>query len=189
MVHRKPAKGACIAVRENEFQTFESHKDKEISLLFKQFAKKTTKKPRLFHLKTDMSDGFYGMTQRKNPWHETNKTSDSPKKNCAYSTYSIVFGDQWVNCLFGSFAHLFYGGGGWVPIFRVCSDLDQNRAILWSKSEMKHPKHPKHLKHLKHLLWMLDCFFVNISKNLVAKLRMACTEGKTKRECCLFWGG
>ena len=58
MVHRKPAKGACIAVRENEFQTFESHKDKEISLLFKQFAKKTTKKPRLFHLKTAMSDGF-----------------------------------------------------------------------------------------------------------------------------------
>ena len=57
MVHRKPAKEACIAVRENEFQTFESHKDKEISLLFKQFAKKTTKKPRLFHLKTAMSDG------------------------------------------------------------------------------------------------------------------------------------
>ena len=123
MVHRKPAKGACIAVRENEFQTFESHKDKEISLLFKQFAKKTTKKPRHFHLKTAMSDGFYGMTQRKNPWHETNKTSASPKKNCAYSTYSTVFVDQWVNCFFGSFPHPLYGRGGWVPIFRVCSGL------------------------------------------------------------------
>ena len=28
-----------------------------------------------------------------------------------------------------------------------CSDLDQKRAIFWSKSEMKHPKHLKHLKH------------------------------------------
>ena len=27
-----------------------------------------------------------------------------------------------------------------------CSDLDQNRAVLWSKSEMKH---------LKHFVWML----------------------------------
>ena len=29
----------------------------------------------------------------------------------------------------------------------LCSDLDQKRAIFWSKSEMKHLKHPKHLKH------------------------------------------
>ena len=35
----------------------------------------------------------------------------------------------------------------------------------------------------------VNCFFVNISKNLVAKLRMACTEGKTNKECCVFWGG
>ena len=33
-----------------------------------------------------------------------------------------------------------------------------------------------------------DCFFVNISKNSVAKLRMADAVGKTNRECCLFWG-
>ena len=26
---------------------------------------------------------------------------------------------KWVNCLFGCFAHPFYGGGGWVPIFLV----------------------------------------------------------------------
>ena len=75
------------------------------------------------------------------------------RKYTAYSLQDrIVFVDQWVNCLFGCFAHPFYGGGGWVPIFRVCSDLDQNRAVLWSKSEMKHLKHPKHLKHLNHLL-------------------------------------
>ena len=33
-----------------------------------------------------------------------------------------------------------------------------------------------------------DCFFVNISKNLVAKLMMVSTEGNTNRECSLFWG-
>ena len=140
-------------------------------MLFKQFAKKTTKKPRHFHLKTAMSDGFYGMTQRKNPWHETNKTSASPKKNCAYSTYSTVFVDKWVDCLFGSFAHLFYGGGGWVPVCGFCSDLDQNRAILWSKSEMKHLKHPKHLKHLKHFLWMFGLLFCQHFKELGGKVK------------------
>ena len=34
-----------------------------------------------------------------------------------------------------------------------------------------------------------DCFFVNISKNLLAKLRMVWTGGNTKRECCFFRGG
>ena len=34
-----------------------------------------------------------------------------------------------------------------------------------------------------------DCFFVNISKNLVANLRMECTEGNTNRECSFFLGG
>ena len=34
---------------------------------------------------------------------------------------------------------------------RFSSDLDQKRAVLWSKSEMKHPKH---LEHLEHFLWM-----------------------------------
>ena len=43
---------------------------------------------------------------------------------------------------------------GGYRFFGICSDLDQNRAVLWSKSEMKHLKHPKHLKHMKHFLWM-----------------------------------
>ena len=30
-----------------------------------------------------------------------------------------MFVDQWVNCFFGCFAHPLYGGGGWVPVFRV----------------------------------------------------------------------
>ena len=67
------------------------------------------------------------------------------EKNCAYSTYSIVFVDKWVNCLFGCFPHPLDDGGGWVPIFRVCSDLDQKRAVFWFKSEMKHLKHPETL--------------------------------------------
>ena len=46
-----------------------------------------------------------------------------------------------------------------MPIFRVCSDLDQKGAVLWFKSEMKHLKHPKHLKHLKHFLWMPGLLF------------------------------
>ena len=36
-----------------------------------------------------------------------------------------------------------------------CSDLDQKRAVFWSKSEMKHLKHLKHSEHLKHFVWML----------------------------------
>ena len=102
---------------------------------------------------------------------EDNKKSASPKKNCAYSLPDRnVFVGRWVNCLFGSFPHPFYGGGGWVPIFRVCSDLDQNRAVLWSKSEMKHLKHPKHLKHLKHLMWMFGLLFCKHFKDLGGKV-------------------
>ena len=67
---------------------------------------------------------------------EENKKSATPKKNAAYSLQdSIVFVDQLVNCLFGSFPHPFCGGGGRVPVCGFCSDLDQNRAVLWSKSE------------------------------------------------------
>ena len=54
-----------------------------------------------------------------------------------------------------------------------CSDLDQNRAVLWSKSEMKHLKHPKHLKHLKHLkhsLWMFELLFCQDIKELGGKV-------------------
>ena len=50
-----------------------------------------------------------------------------------------------------------------------CSDLDQNRAVLWSKSEMKHPKHLKHLKHLKHFLWMFGLLFCQHFKELGGK--------------------
>ena len=66
------------------------------------------------------------------------------EKNTAYGLQDrIVFVDQWVNCLFGSFPHPLDGGGGWVPIFRVCSDLDQNRAVFWSKSEHETPETPE----------------------------------------------
>ena len=94
---------------------------------------------------------------------EENKKSATPKKICGYSLPDRnVFVDQWVNCFFEYFPHLSCGEGWRVPIFRLCSDLDQKEAVLWSKSEMKHLKHlkhPKHLKHLKHLLWMFGLLF------------------------------
>ena len=41
------------------------------------------------------------------------KKSAPPKKNCAYRFPDRnVYVDKWVNCLFGSFPHPFYGGGG-----------------------------------------------------------------------------
>ena len=46
----------------------------------------------------------------------------------------------------------------------VSSDLDQNRAVLWSKSEMKHPKH------LKHFLWMPGLLFCKHFKELGGKV-------------------
>ena len=74
---------------------------------------------------------------------EKNKTPAPPKINHTYSLPDRnVYVDKWVNCLFGSFPHPFYGGGGWVPIFRVCSDLDQKGAVLWSKSEHETPETP-----------------------------------------------
>ena len=103
---------------------------------------------------------------------EKNKKPAPPKKNHAYRLPDRnVYVDKWVDCLFGSFPHPFYGGGGWVPIFRVCSDLDQNRAVFWSKSEMKHLKHPKHLKHLIHLLWMFGLLFCQHIKELGGKVK------------------
>ena len=107
------------------------------------------------------------------------KKSASPKKNCAYSLPDRnVFVGRWVNCLFGSFPHPFYGGGGWVPIFRLCSDLDQKGAVLWSKSEMKHLKHPKHLKHLIHLLWMFGLLFCQHFKDLGGKVNDGVHRGQ-----------
>ena len=75
------------------------------------------------------------------------RTKSQLRKKNAYSLQDrIVFVDQWVNCLFGSFPHPLYGRGGWVPIFRVCSDLDQNRAVFWSKSEHETPETPETLE-------------------------------------------
>ena len=102
---------------------------------------------------------------------EKNKKPAPPKINHAYRLpVRNMYVDKWVNCLFGSFPHPFYGGGGWVPICGFCSDLDQNRAVLWSKSEMKHLKHPKHLKHLKHSLWMFGLLFCKHFKELGGKV-------------------
>ena len=107
------------------------------------------------------------------------KKSAAPKKNHAYSLPDgNVYVDKWVNCLFGCLTHPLYGGGGWVSIFRVCSDLDQNRAVLWSKSEMKHLKHPKHLKHLKHCLWMLGLLFCKHFKELGGKVNDGVHKGQ-----------
>ena len=49
---------------------------------------------------------------------EKNKKPAPPKKNHAYRLPDRnVYVDKWVDCLFGSFPHPFYGGGRWVPIF------------------------------------------------------------------------
>lgn len=110
------------------------------------------------------------------------------EKNCAYSTYSIVFVDKWVNCLFGSFPHPFCGGGGRVPVCGFCSDLDQNRAVLWFKSEMKHLKHPKHLKHLKCCLWMFGLLFCQHFKELGGKVKDGVHRGQDQKGMFLFEG-
>ena len=110
------------------------------------------------------------------------------EKNCAYSTYSIVFVDKWVNCLFGSFPHPFCGGGGRVPVCGFCSDLDQNRAVLWFKSEMKHLKHPKHLKHLKRCLWMFGLLFCQHFKELGGKVKDGVHRGQDQKGMLLVLG-
>ena len=103
---------------------------------------------------------------------EENKKSASPKKNCAYGKQDdIVFVDKWVNCLFVCLPQALYGGGMTLRVSGLCSDLDQNWAVLWSKSEMKHLKHPKHLKHLKHFLWMFGLLFCQHFKELSGKFK------------------
>ena len=54
-----------------------------------------------------------------------------------------------------------------LSVWGFSSDLDQNRAVLWSKSEMKHLKHPKHLK---HFLWMFGLLFCKHFKELGGKV-------------------
>ena len=69
-----------------------------------------------------------------------------------------------------------------------CSDLDQNRAVLWSKSEMKHLKHPKHLKHLKHLLWMFGLLFCQHFKELSGKVKDGVHRGQDQKGMLLVLG-
>ena len=74
---------------------------------------------------------------------------------------------------------------------RVCgfsSDLDQNRAVLWSKSEMKHQKHPKHLKHLKHLMWMPGLLFCKHFKELGGKIKDGVHKRQDQKGMLLFPG-
>ena len=73
-------------------------------------------------------------------------------------------------CFFGCLPQALYGGGMFLPVCGFSSDLDQNRAVFWSKSEMKHLKHPKHLKHLKHLMWMFGLLFCKHFKELGGKV-------------------
>ena len=56
---------------------------------------------------------------------------------------------------------------GGYRFFGFSSDLDQNRAVLWSKTEMKHLKHPKHLI---HFVWMLGLLFCKHFKELGGKV-------------------
>ena len=72
--------------------------------------------------------------------------------------------------------------------FLVCSDLDQNRAVLWSKSEMKHLKHPKHLKHLKRCLWMFGLLFCQHFKELGGKVKDGVHRGQDQKGMFLFEG-
>ena len=69
-----------------------------------------------------------------------------------------------------------------------CSDLDQNRAVLWFKSEMKHLKHPKHLKHLKRCLWMFGLLFCQHFKELAGKVKDGVHRGQDQKGMFLFEG-
>ena len=61
----------------------------------------------------------------------------------------------------------------------VCSDLDQNRAVLWSKSEMKH---------LKHCLWMFGLLFCKHFKELVGKVKDG-VDGRQYQKGMLLFSG
>ena len=43
-------------------------------------------------------------------------------------------------CFFGCLPQALYGGGTILAICGFSSDLDQNRAVLWSKSELETPE-------------------------------------------------
>ena len=65
---------------------------------------------------------------------------------------------------------------------RVCgfsSDLDPNRAVLWSKSEMKH---------LKHLMWMPGLLFCKHFKELGGKSKDGVHKRQDQKRMLLFPG-
>ena len=62
------------------------------------------------------------------------------------------------------------------------SDLDQNRAVLWSKSEIKHQKHPK------HLMWMLGLLFCKHFKELGGKIKDGVHKRQDQKGMLLFPG-
>ena len=120
---------------------------------------------------------------------EKNKKPAPPKINHTYSLPDRnVYGDTTqtgrdsTSCgliaFLGVFRTYFMAEVGGYRFFGFCSDLDQNRAVLWSKSEMKHLKHPKHLKHLKHLLWMLGLLFCQHFKELSGKVKDGVHRGQ-----------
>ena len=43
-------------------------------------------------------------------------------------------------CFFGCLPQALYGGGMFLPVCGFSSDLDQNRAVFWSKSEHETPE-------------------------------------------------
>ena len=118
-----------------------------------------------------------------------NKKSAPPKKNCACSTQdNIVFVDKCVNCLFGCFRR-HYMAEAWPYEF-------VGLVRIWTKNGRFYGPKAKWNTWNTRNTWNIwntwcgcsDCFFVNISKNLMAKLRMSDTEGKTKREFSFILG-
>ena len=47
------------------------------------------------------------------------------------------------HCFFGCLPQALYGGGMFLPVCGFSSDLDQNRAVFWSKSELETPETPE----------------------------------------------
>ena len=56
-----------------------------------------------------------------------------------------------LNRLFGCFPQPLYGGCITLLVCGFSSDLDQNRAVLWSKSELETPETPETLETLETL--------------------------------------
>ena len=52
-------------------------------------------------------------------------------------------------CFFGCLPQALYGGGMFLPVCGFSSDLDQNRAVFWSKSELETPETPETLETLE----------------------------------------